>query len=159
VETKKRYLSAVAIIFVVLTLMTVTDCHLLEQWMDTALSNCPAFRVPGQILDVRAVNNRNGIDVRLINITSANLKNIKLMIYLPKVNNVSYKDDEVYMLGSCLIKDYIHDFKPDQVKTYHIDLSKFQGGADLGKIHYFAGGYYKYVLNVTHFGTDQPLFH
>jgi hypothetical protein len=138
--------------------MTVAGRQLLEQWTDTVLSYCPAFRESGQLLDVQAVNSRNGIDVRFINITSANLKNIKLTIYLPKVNNVSYRDDEVYMLGSYLIKDYIHVFKPGQVKTYHIDINKFQGGADLGKIHYFAGGYYNYVLNITHFGTDQPLF-
>jgi hypothetical protein len=157
-DTRKTYLIAVATIFVVLMLMTLAGRSSLEQWTDKVLSYCPAFKAPERLLDVRAGISRNGIDVQLINVASANLRNVKVTIYLPEVDNVNYKDDEVYAFGSYLIKDDIQVLKPGQVKTYHIDKNKLRAGADPGKIHFFAGGYYNYVLNITHFGTDQPLF-
>jgi hypothetical protein len=141
-----------------LTLLTVAGRPLLEHWSDTVLSYCPAFRAPNRLIDVQAVNNRDGIDVRLSNAADANLKNVKVTIYLPKVNNISFKNDEVYAFGSYLVRDDIRVFQPGQVKTYHIDPNQLPAGADLNQIHYFAGGYYRYILNLTHFGTDQPLF-
>lgn len=155
---KTRYLAAGAGILVILALLTVAGRPLLGQWVDTALSYCPAFRAPHQLIDVQTVLSRDGLEVRLSNATTADLKNVKVTIYLPKTGHVSFKNDEVYTIGSYLIKDDIRVFQPGQVKTYQIDLQELPAGTDLDQIHFFAGGYYRYVLNMTHFGTDQSLF-
>ncbi len=154
---KTRYLAAGAGILVILALLTVAGRPLLGQWVDTVLSYCPAFRAPRQLLDIQAASGRDSIEVRLSNATAADLKNVQVTIYLSEVDHISFKNDKVYAIGSYLARDDIGVFQPGQVKTYRIDLHELPAGADLGQIHIFAAGYYHYVLNLTHFMTDQPL--
>ena len=155
---KTRYLATGATILVILALLTVAGRPLLGQWAETALSHCPAFRAPHQLIDVQATHGQDEIDVRLSNTTTANLKKVKVTIYLPEVDRVSYRNDEVYAFGSYLVRDDIEILQPGQVKTYHIDLHELKSGADPDKIRLFVGGYYNYVVKLTHFMTDQPLF-
>ncbi len=78
------------------------------------------------------------------------------VLILPESGSISYKNDEITSLNLSLTSDDIQVFKPGQVQVYHIDPKKLNG-ADPDKIRIFVAGYYKYVLQLTHFGTDWPL--
>lgn len=153
---KKSYLIVLSVIFLGLVFITVISYPTIDGSLNSMLASSPAFKAPARLIDVKAVQVDRTIDVQLVNITAANLRNVKVTIFLPESDNISYHNDAVTAFGSYLIRDDFEVFKPDQVQTYRIDLNKLYVGVP-DKIRIFFAGYYSYVLAWTHFMSDQPL--
>jgi hypothetical protein len=153
---KRIYLVAGIIVLLILAFAAIADRTMIEQWPYSVLSYCLNLKAPSHLVAVKVVKGQEAINVQLSNATASSLKNVKVRIYIPESNSISFKNDEITSLNLSLASDDIQVFKPGQVNAYNIDPKKLNG-ADPDKIRIFVAGYYKYVLQLTHFGTDGPL--